>query len=98
MVSVRGVNVFPTAVEAVVREFSEIAEYRAVVSHRSTQPSLTMEIEVVAAENAEEAETTAMRLARQLRQSFGLTVPVAVVRPGTLPRFEVKARRFVIER
>ena len=43
--------------------------------------------------------TTAGALrARQLRQSFGLTVPVAVVRPGTLPRFEVKARRFVIER
>jgi hypothetical protein len=33
----------------------------------------------------------------RLRQAFGLNVPVVAVAPATLPRFETKSRRFVIE-
>ena len=37
------------------------------------------------------------RLAHRFREALGLTTPVAIVPPGTLPRFEMKARRFVVE-
>jgi phenylacetate-coenzyme A ligase PaaK-like adenylate-forming protein len=37
------------------------------------------------------------RLSRQLREALGLNVPVHVVDGGSLPRFEMKARRFVVE-
>jgi phenylacetate-coenzyme A ligase PaaK-like adenylate-forming protein len=32
-----------------------------------------------------------------LRQALGLTVAVTAVAAGTLPRFEMKASRFVVE-
>lgn len=94
MVNVRGVNVFPAAVESVVRAFAEVTEFRAVVRRQESQSSLVVQIELASA--GEEALVCA-RLTAQLRQAFGLTVPVTVVPAGSLPRFEVKGRRFVIE-
>ncbi len=94
MVSVRGVNVFPAAIEAVVREFSEITEFRAIVTSRESLASLIVQIEVL---QPGDGTSTASRLSSQLRRACGLTVPVTVVQAGTLPRFEVKGRRFVID-
>jgi phenylacetate-coenzyme A ligase PaaK-like adenylate-forming protein len=37
------------------------------------------------------------RVAVALRQALGLTVAVHTVAAGTLPRFEMKASRFVVE-
>jgi hypothetical protein len=39
----------------------------------------------------------AAKVAHQLREALGLTVPVHVVQAGTLPRFEMKSLRFVVE-
>ena len=39
----------------------------------------------------------AHRVAYELREALGLTVPVQVVAAGTLPRFEMKASRFIVE-
>lgn len=94
MVNVRGVNVFPAAVESVVREFAEIVEFRAVVRRQESLSSLALQIEI--APGGDEASVCA-RLTSQLRQAFGLTVPITIVPAGSLPRFEVKGRRFVIE-
>jgi len=41
--------------------------------------------------------TLAARVSQELRLALGLTVPVRLVQEGTLPRFEMKARRFVLE-
>ncbi|MGE3508067.1 MAG: phenylacetate--CoA ligase family protein [Vicinamibacterales bacterium] len=94
MVNVRGVNVFPAAIEAVVREFTEVAEFRAVVSRQDALASLAIQIEV----RGGDGRLVASRVSSSLRQAFGLTVPVTIVEQGSLPRFEVKGRRFVIER
>lgn len=94
MVNVRGVNVFPAAVEAVVREVPAITEFRAVVSRLDALSSLAVQIEVSA---GADRDAPATLLQARLHQAFGLTVPVTVVDSGTLPRFEVKGRRFVIE-
>ncbi len=94
MVCVRGVNVYPTAVEAVVRRFPEIVEYRSTISATGAMYALAVEIEL---EPATAADAVAIRVAQALRESMGLTVPVRVVAAGALPRFEMKARRFVVE-
>ena len=94
MVSVRGVNVYPSAVESVVRRFSDVAEYRATVVTTGSLRELTVEIEPAA--GVDGAPDVAHRVAGALRESLGLTVPVRVVEPNTLPRFELKSRRFVI--
>jgi phenylacetate-CoA ligase len=95
MVNVRGVNVYPSAVEAVVRRFAEVTEYRATVAKNGSLRELSLEIEVAA--GADGATAVTGRLSEALRESLGLTVPLTIVEAGVLPRFEMKARRFVIE-
>jgi phenylacetate-CoA ligase len=96
MVNVRGVNVYPSAVESVVRRFAEVAEYRAVVSMRGALYELSLDIEL--AGGVDGTSDVAPRVAAALRESLGLTVPLRVVDADTLPRFELKARRFFIDR
>jgi len=95
MVCVRGVNIYPTAVEAVVRRFPEVVEYRSTVSTRDALHSLALEVEL--ARDARDTHAVATRVAQALREAVGLTVPVRVAAPDTLPRFELKARRFVVD-
>lgn len=94
MVNVRGVNVFPAAVEAVVREVPAITEFRAIVTRHETLAALAVQIEVSA---GDDRDAQVALLQARLHQAFGLTVPVTVVETGTLPRFEVKGRRFLVE-
>lgn len=94
MVNIRGVNVYPTSIESVVRAIPEIIEFRSTVSQHGALKTLSLEIEV---EGGGDSSPTASKLVRQLRSALGLTVPVQIVDKGTLPRFEMKARRFVIE-
>jgi phenylacetate-CoA ligase len=96
MVNVRGVNVYPSAVESVVRRFSDVAEYRATVQHAGSLSELSVEIELAAGVTG--PSDVASKVAAALRESLGLTVPLRIVDANTLPRFEMKARRFVIEK
>jgi phenylacetate-CoA ligase len=96
MVNIRGVNVYPTSIESVVRGIPEILEFRSTVSQPGVVRTLTMEIEIDG-NGIEDTSAVSSRLVRQLRSALGLTVPVRIVGQGTLPRFEMKARRFVIE-
>ena len=95
MVNVRGVNVYPMAVESVLRGFTEVAEYRATVGQVGALRELMVEIELGPV-SATPSEIEA-KVAGALREALGLTTPVRVVEAGTLPRFEMKARRFVID-
>jgi phenylacetate-CoA ligase len=94
MVNIRGVNVYPTAIEAVVRRLAEIVEFRSTVSQTGSMRSLSIEIEVVPAGDGSQVT---QRLSQQLREALGLSVAVHVCEAGTLPRFEMKARRFVVQ-
>jgi phenylacetate-CoA ligase len=95
MVTVRGVNVYPTAIEAVVRRFDDVVEFRATVSSAGSLRALGVEIEAVGGSDG--TETVARRVAKEIQESVGLAVSVTAVPEGTLPRFEMKARRFVVE-
>jgi phenylacetate-CoA ligase len=88
MIVIRGVNVYPTAIESVVRTVPEIGEYRVLVTRRGAMSELEIQIE-----SPDDAAAT--RLERALNQSLALRVPVARVEAGTLPRFEMKARRWI---
>jgi len=94
MVNVRGVNVYPSAVESVVRRFGEVAEYRATVATSGSLRELSIEIELMT--GVDSRSNVAAQVASALRETLGLTVPLRVVEANTLPRFEMKARRFLI--
>ena len=93
MVCLRGVNIYPTAIESVVRTFNEVIEYRASVTQNSALGTLLLEIEVDAADPTEVTRLVEVKL----RETLGLSVIVNTVEKGTLPRFEMKARRFILK-
>ncbi len=94
MVIVRGVNVFPSAVEDVVRRFPEVAEYQVLLTQPGGLMEMGIEIEPAAGCAAEPA-ALARRVQEALQLAFALRVPVTFVPAGTLPRYELKARRWV---
>jgi phenylacetate-CoA ligase len=92
MVIVRGVNIYPTAVEEVLRGFSEIAEYQVEVNRARDLLELSLRIEPVT--GGADTETLAERVQKALHGVFNLRVPVTLAPAGSLPRFEMKAKRW----
>lgn len=95
MINVRGVNVYPSAIESVVRRCSEVVEFRTRIGSAGAMRTVSLEIELAPLTSDEAA--IAMTVSHRLREALGLSIPVRVVDAGTLPRFEMKARRFVVE-
>lgn len=92
MVVVRGVNVYPSAIDEIIRGIGSIAEYRVTVDVTRALPELKIEIEVSLAADAQGARD---ELEKSLHRALALRIPVHVVAPETLPRFELKARRWI---
>ena len=93
MVVVRGVNVYPSLVEEIVRAYPEVAEYRVQLDCRSAMPELSLEVETAA--NSPGLASLPRRLEQSFQTALNLRVPVVLVPPGSLPRFEMKAQRWV---
>lgn len=87
MLVVRGVNVFPHAIDEIVRGFPEIVEHRLTAFTRESLDELALDVE----DHLDDPE----RVARELRIRLGLRVDVRTVPIGSLPRFEGKGRRFI---
>ena len=90
MVTVRGVNVYPSAVESVVRSFPELGEFRIILFRQGELDQLKLVVE--------DPRNDPARLARELQLRLGLSVQVESVPPGSLERFELKARRVIDRR
>jgi phenylacetate-CoA ligase len=94
MLVVRGVNVYPAALEDAIRKFP-VAEYRVEVSTVRAMSEIKIGIE---ADPGEDGPAVARQLAASLTRALGLRVPVEALPPGTLPRFEMKASRWRMQR
>ncbi|MBA3727982.1 MAG: AMP-binding protein [Actinobacteria bacterium] len=97
---VRGTNVYPRAVEAIVREFPEIDEFQI---HLYTAEGIRDEIEVLVEIPGSDEEADADRIVNDLSRSLaqaheGLRFGVRRAESGSLPRFELKAKRLLDER
>ncbi len=92
MVVVRGINVYPSAVEGILREFSEIEEFRVDILEIDglSEIKLTLELKVGIGSPAD----LERKVVDRVRNGLGLRPGVEMVPPNTLPRFELKARRF----
>ncbi len=90
MLIVRGVNIFPGAVDDIVRSFPEVVEYRLTVSTHDSLDTIFLEIE----DHLDDPG----RVAAELRLRLGLRVEVATAPVGSLPRFEGKGRRIIDQR
>jgi len=92
MIVVRGVNVYPSAVDEIIRTCGGISEYRVRVQAGDSMTELLVEVEP----EDPEADPYALvdRLGKAFQASMSLRIPVTCVAPGDLPRFEMKARRW----
>ncbi|REK11392.1 MAG: phenylacetate--CoA ligase family protein [Planctomycetota bacterium] len=90
MMVIRGVNVFPSSVEQILRSFPELIEYRMTVRRQGEMDQIVVEIE--------DRLSQPDRVATELRLRLGLKVEVQAVPLGSLPRVEGKGKRFVDER
>src|SRR5262249_42509251 len=90
MLVVRGVNVFPSSIDHILRSFPEVVEYRATVYKVSEMDRLRIEVE----DRLEQPE----RIVQELKLRLGLRVEVESVPLGILPRFAGKGKRFVDQR
>lgn len=91
MVTIRGVNLYPAAIEAVLRSFGSVREYQAEIRSVRGMEELSIKVEL-------EADTPGQLVRDQiqsaLRTAFNLRIPVEAVAAGLLPRFEMKASRW----
>jgi phenylacetate-CoA ligase len=91
MLIVRGVNVFPSAIEGIVRRFPAIDEFQVEVSRDGHLDEVRVLVEVASGGG----ETVAGQVREALRAGLGIRIEVATVPCRSLPRFELKARRVV---
>jgi phenylacetate-CoA ligase len=89
MVYLRGNNLYPAAIEGVIRRFPGVAEFRVTIDRGGPLVALRIEIE----DNPTGSLTE--RVARAIRDELMVRPEVTSVPPGTLPRFEMKANRIV---
>lgn len=87
MMVIRGVNIFPSSIEEILRGFPEVNEFRLTARKRGEMDELAIELEDQLGEP--------QRIAEALQLRLGLNVDVQLAAAGSLPRAEGKSMRFV---
>ncbi|MEM9479562.1 MAG: phenylacetate--CoA ligase family protein [Verrucomicrobiota bacterium] len=90
MVVVRGVNIYPSAVESVLRRFPEIDEYEVEISEQARMAEMCIRVEW----NGPDEEKGVEQLGESLRDAFALRIPIELAEAGSLERYEFKSKRW----
>jgi phenylacetate-CoA ligase len=85
MLIVRGINVYPSALANILHRFPEVTEYRVIVTSEGTMDEIALQVEC--------PPQLAAAISEELHLALNLRIPIETVEQGTLPRFELKARR-----
>ena len=93
MVVVRGVNIYPGAIEEIVRRVPGVVEYQVRVARVHELAEMEIDVEL---EGGSNPASTLAKLSKEFELALALRVPVREVPGGSLPRFEMKARRFQV--
>ncbi len=92
MVVIRGVNIYPSAIEEIISSIGEIVEYQVTIVRGNALNEITVSIETIP--TCKEPANLAGRLADLFHARLALRIPVTLALEP-LPRFEMKARRWV---
>ena len=96
MMKIKGVNVFPSQIEEVLGEFSEISsEYQIRISHLDGKDTMRIYVET---NGTVDFLGLSRRIAEKVKSRIGFTPLVKVVEIGVLPRSEKKTARVIDER
>jgi phenylacetate-CoA ligase len=93
MLIIKGINIFPSDVEAIARQDRDLTgEYRFVVDRVNQLDRLTIEVEYTHGFNGALDELSA-RTVRRLKSLTGISAEVRILEPDSLPRATYKAKR-----
>lgn len=96
MMKIKGVNVFPSQIEEVLREFPELSsEYQIRISHLDGKDTMRIYVETNGSVDFVELSE---KVAEKVKSRIGFTPLVKVVEIGVLPRSEKKTKRVIDER
>lgn len=95
MITIRGNNFYPSALEDVIRQFDDVAEFRIELQTIKAMQHIRIEIEPVAAAAADQVAQLISRIAETIKGRWHFQAEVVAVATGSLPRFEMKGRRFI---
>ena len=102
MLVVRGVNVFPSQIEAVLMGVKEAsAHYMLVVDRVNSQDKLTVQVELkddVDINDADKLEKLAAYIKTQIKQTLLISARVELLPPKSIARSEGKAKRITDNR
>jgi phenylacetate-CoA ligase len=85
MLVVRGVNVYPSALSDVLHRFPEVAEYKIIVTKAGVMDEIALQVEC--------PPGLTPHIQQELHVALNLRIPIEAVPQGSLPRFELKAKR-----
>ena len=92
MVTVRGNNVFPSSIEAILREFDDVAEFRINIETKREMNHLSIEVEPTES-RTDGLDDLEEEIRKRLKNRLGFQCDLQLVQHGALPRFEMKGRR-----
>ncbi|HET8978471.1 MAG TPA: AMP-binding protein [Solirubrobacteraceae bacterium] len=93
---IRGTNVYPRAIEAIVREFPVVDEFQTVITREGMRDEITLRVELKPEAEGSNWEGLAEMLHNKLALAHeGLNFRIQRAAEGELPRFELKAKRTV---
>ena len=96
MMKIKGVNVFPSQIEEILRQFPEVSsEYQIRISHLDGKDTLRIYVETNGSVDFLELSD---HIAATVKSKIGFTPLVKVVELGVLPRSEKKSKRVIDER
>ena len=96
MMKIKGVNVFPSQIEEILKEFKEVSsEYQIRISHLDGKDTMRIYVET---NGTVDFLDLADRIATRVKSKIGFTPLVKVVEIGLLPRSEKKTKRVIDER
>ncbi len=102
MLIIRGVNVFPSQIESVLLESRRILpHYQLIVDRKNNLDTLTVKVEIDEELFSDEIKTLQIiekKIARNIKESLGVSARVTLVEPKTLARSEGKAVRVIDNR
>lgn len=99
MFIVRGNNVFPSALEAIIRRVPEVAEFRVEAYDVGALTEIAIDLEPTpAAADSRSLQQLSEQVSRMIQDNLSFRAAIRTVPCGSLPRFEMKAKRFVRRR
>lgn len=95
MIMIRGNNVFPSTIEAVLRQFDDVTEFQIEVHSDRSMPHLVLRIEPRAGMNEASRGELVDSIQAAVKDRLNFNAEVVLVEENSLPRFELKGRRFL---